>query len=253
MVVATLALPAVGFVIGLVVTLSGGGGGVFYVPVLLALGVPYTVAVPTSIATIIPTTLFGSIGHFRAGNVAWRIGSVVIGGTVIGTYCGTFLTGQVTNGTLERIFGGFLLAIAAIALLRTDDDETTQWTAGRTRQLVAIGVGIVAGVATAVFGISGTPILLPGLYLLGLGPRTVVGTSVFVILGNAIGGVFWYAELQGIDWQLVTLFGAGAAAGAVVAPEFYRYLPTNLAAGQYERIFIAILILTGAGFVLGVV
>lgn len=249
-----LTLPAVGLCIGLLVTLLGGGGGVLYLPVLVVgFGVPYKVAVPTSIATVVPTTLFGSVGHFRDGNVAWGTGLVVILGTVVGTYLGTAVAGLVANAALERVFGLFLLVVAAVSRLRDEKSESGRGVEGRLRVAVAILVGVVAGIATALFGISGTPILLPGLYLLGLSARVVVGTSVFVILGNAVGGVFWYAELRGIDWELVALFGAGTAVGALVAPRFYRYLPDEAAADGYERFFTAVAAVTGVGFLVGLV
>ncbi|SEO21084.1 hypothetical protein SAMN05216388_1009133 [Halorientalis persicus] len=252
--VGLMALPVVGFLIGALVTLFGGGGGAVYLPVLIVgFGVPYKVAVPTSIATIIPTTLFGSIGHFRDGNVAWRLGSVVVVGTIGGTYLGTQLAGLFANATLERAFGLFLLVIAGVSILRGDGLSMEQEGDRRVRAVLAIAVGVVAGIATALFGISGTPVLLPGLSLLGLSARVVVGTSVFVILGNAISGVFWYAELQGIDWRLVVLFGSGTALGAIVAPRFYRYMPEEAKVAGYETLFGTVLVLTALAFLFGLV
>lgn len=251
---ALVALPIAGLAIGLLVTLLGGGGGVFYLPVLVAVfGVPYKVAVPTSIATIIPTTLFGSVSHYRDGNVAWRTGTVVIVGTVLGTLIGTQLAGQFTNETLERAFGLFLLTIAALSALRSEDSLDTESLHAWSRGTLGISIGAVAGVATALFGISGTPILLPGLYLLGLSARVVIGTSVFVILGNAVGGVFWYSQLQGVDWRLVALFGSGTAVGALITPYFYRYLPGDTLENWYERLFDVVLLGTGAAFLFGLV
>jgi len=63
-------LPFIGFLIGLLVTLIGGGGGIFYVLLLtIFYKVDMPTAVSTSLATIIPTTFVASISHHRSGNL----------------------------------------------------------------------------------------------------------------------------------------------------------------------------------------
>ncbi len=61
-------LPLIGFLIGLMVTTLGGGGGGLYVPVLtLFFGVPIQVAVATSLATVLPTTAVGASRPLSSG------------------------------------------------------------------------------------------------------------------------------------------------------------------------------------------
>jgi uncharacterized membrane protein YfcA len=74
---------SLGVVLGAAVTLLGGGGGVWYLLVLLALDVPYRVAVPTSLATVLVTTSFGSFGHLREGRVDGRVAVAVV--AILGT------------------------------------------------------------------------------------------------------------------------------------------------------------------------
>jgi len=72
-----LFLPLFGFVIGLLVSMFGGGGGGLYVPLLtLLFNVPIQVAVATSLASIIPTTIFGAYAHHKQGNVNVPIGLI---------------------------------------------------------------------------------------------------------------------------------------------------------------------------------
>ncbi len=71
-------LPLVGFLIGLLVTTLGRGGGSLYVPILtLFFGEPPQVAVATSLATMLPTTAVGAIFHYRLGNVDIRTGLIL--------------------------------------------------------------------------------------------------------------------------------------------------------------------------------
>jgi hypothetical protein len=73
--VALTLLPAVGFLVGFLVSLVGGSGGVFYVPLLiLGFGVDPRIAVTTSLATMVPTAIIGSLSHREFGNLNVRAG-----------------------------------------------------------------------------------------------------------------------------------------------------------------------------------
>jgi hypothetical protein len=66
-------LPVLGFTIGLLVSMLGGGGGFFYVPALTLLyNLSTQLAVSTSLASIIPTTAIASLSHKRSGNLEWN-------------------------------------------------------------------------------------------------------------------------------------------------------------------------------------
>lgn len=84
-------LPLFGFVIGLLVTTLGGGGGSLYVPILTLFGVTPHVAVATSLATVLPTTAAGAYSHHRMGNIDIRKGLILGVGGIIGTLIGHML------------------------------------------------------------------------------------------------------------------------------------------------------------------
>ena len=70
-------LPFIGAAIGLLVTVFGGGGGFFYVPILtLLFHVPTQLAAATSLAATIPTVIVGSIEHYRKGNINLQAGLI---------------------------------------------------------------------------------------------------------------------------------------------------------------------------------
>ena len=72
-----IALAIIGLLIGFLVSLAGGAGGVFYVPILiLAFGVDARVAVATSLATMLPTAIIGSLSHRKEGNLNLKVGLI---------------------------------------------------------------------------------------------------------------------------------------------------------------------------------
>jgi len=102
-----------GFIAGCLVGLFGGGGGFYFVPVLsLVFQVQPQVAVATSLAAIIPTTISASISHFRQGNLDLGAGIVFGVGGLIGAWIGAYASSLVPASLLQKAFGVFMLLMA---------------------------------------------------------------------------------------------------------------------------------------------
>ena len=108
-----LAAIALGLAAGVLAGMFGVGGGILFVPTLLALGLSQHEAEATSLAAILPTVAAGVWRQRSYGNVRWRqalvIGVSSIGGTIGGVAIAEALPGHV----LRRLFALLLLAVAA--------------------------------------------------------------------------------------------------------------------------------------------
>ena len=110
---ADLAAVALGLAAGIVSGLLGVGGGVLFVPTLLALGLSQRSAEATSLLAVLPTAAVGAWRQARYGNVRWRAG-LVIGSASIGGVVGGVLVAQaLPELALRRLFALFLVAVAA--------------------------------------------------------------------------------------------------------------------------------------------
>jgi uncharacterized protein len=70
-------LPLIGFLIGMLATITGSGGGLFSPMILIIIfQIPAQIAVATSLAAGVPLSLTGTIGHYRKGNIELRTGLV---------------------------------------------------------------------------------------------------------------------------------------------------------------------------------
>jgi uncharacterized protein len=83
-------------------------------------------------------------------------------------------------------------------------------TAGLLRDALALLLGFVTGVLSALFGIGGAIVSNPGLRILGAAPLVAVGTTLPSILPGAISGTLRYRREGLIDWRLII---PAAAAG----------------------------------------
>ena len=109
---------------GVLAGMFGVGGGILFVPTLVALGLNHHDATGTSLLAIIPTVLVGTWRQSRYGNVRWRA-AVVIGVTAaVAAQGGVVLAEALSDATLRRLFAGLLVLVAAQIAWRARRAET---------------------------------------------------------------------------------------------------------------------------------
>jgi uncharacterized membrane protein YfcA len=103
---------ALGLVAGVFAGMFGVGGGILFVPTLVALGLSQHDATGTSLLAIIPTALVGTWRQARYGNVRWR-GALVIGIAAAAAAQGGAAVAEALSGpTLRKLFAGLLVVVA---------------------------------------------------------------------------------------------------------------------------------------------
>lgn len=228
-----LSLTVIGFFIGLVIITLGGGGGGFYVGVLTALfNVPPAIAASTSLATIIPTTTVGMIGHWKAGNVNFKLGSIMMVSAIIGAILGSLCSDFVPEKYYNKITGILLLVLGiqmVVGLLKNRKKENKQEKRPYKKSdfIKAVFYGILGGSLSGLVGISGTTPIVAGLMALGCNVLEVVGTSVFVLVGISTVGFLIHLGLGNVNWKLVFLLILGTSTGALLAPYILSKLNRN--------------------------
>jgi uncharacterized membrane protein YfcA len=101
-----------GLAAGLLAGLFGVGGGLVFVPALIALGLDHHEATGTSLLAIVPTVLVGTWRQFRYGNVRGRPALVIGLAAAITAQGGVVLAESLSNATLRRLFAVLLVAVA---------------------------------------------------------------------------------------------------------------------------------------------
>ena len=115
---------ALGLVAGVLAGMFGVGGGILFVPTLVALGLSQHDAIGTSLLAIIPTALVGTWRQARYGNVRWK-GAAVIGiAAAAAAQGGAALAESLSGPTLRKLFAGLLVLVAVQIAWRARRAET---------------------------------------------------------------------------------------------------------------------------------
>lgn len=194
-----------GLLIGLTLGLTGSGGSILTVPVLVYLvGHPDKVAIAESMLIVGAIALVTVIPYARSGETDW--GRVLYFGIpgVLGAFLGKLAGDHIDGSILLMIFGGIVLASATLMLLGKGRPveankgkascDAAQPDAGPNLQtlLSVMGQGIAVGFVTGLVGVGGGFLIVPALVLLGKLPmRRAVGTSLAIIALNAASGFFF--------------------------------------------------------------
>lgn len=204
-----LGLLATGAIAGLLAGLLGVGGGIVIVPVLFTVlstldvssEVRMHMAVGTSLATIIPTSIASVRSHHKRGAVDWLLFKRWLPGLIIGVGIGTWLaTTQMSGSSLATVFAVIAILVAVDLVVRDrsqvdahqSDDQSHQWIYRPFISPITAAIGTLS----AMMGIGGGTLSVPFLNGVGFPMHRAVATSAafgFVIavpatVGYILGG-----------------------------------------------------------------
>ncbi len=226
------ALVGLGLGAGFLSTLFGIGGGVLAVPVLVyGMGVDFRVATATALMGMLLHPPLGVYQHARRGAVDWRLGVLLAAGGAVGVAAGIILEPHVPVPWLKLLFACVLLTAA----WRLTAVLPALQPAAPTRAFV-LALGLLAGLASRLFGIGGGLVTVPILALLGTAMHTAIGSSLVPIFTNA--ALASAVNLRaGVDWHPAVPL----ALGAVCAATFGTAAAHGLKADPLKRLFAAAL------------
>ncbi len=109
----TYALAVVlGLAAGVLAGMFGVGGGILFVPTLLALGLSEHEAIGTSLLAILPTVLVGTWRQSRYGHGRWKAAAVIGVAAAVSAQAGVVVAQALSDATLRRLFAGLLVLVA---------------------------------------------------------------------------------------------------------------------------------------------
>ncbi len=183
---------------GVCAGLFGVGGGMVIVPVLVWIFTAYHfspevvthLAVGTSLATIVVTSISSLTAHNKRGGVRWDIWRNMALGLVIGSIVGAGVADKIDGDSLQAIIGVGALLIALKMLFFSNKEHINK---PLTPPSVQFGAGTGIGLASSIFGIGGGSLTVPFLNWAGLSMKQSVGTAAACGLPIALAGAAGFA------------------------------------------------------------
>ncbi|MDQ3997630.1 MAG: sulfite exporter TauE/SafE family protein, partial [Gemmatimonadota bacterium] len=110
---------ALGFATGVIAGLFGVGGGILFVPTLIALGLGQVEAEATSLLAILPTVAAGTWRQARYGNIDWKAAAIVGVASIVGVQAGVIVALALPEDLLRKVFALLVLGVAGQLIWRS--------------------------------------------------------------------------------------------------------------------------------------
>jgi uncharacterized protein len=234
----TLLYPSVGFGVGVLVGLTGVGGGSLMTPLLvLVFGIHPAVAVGTDLLQVSITKMAGSLVHGFRNTVDWRVVRTLASGSIPSTILTLLLLSRINiqNGAMQGIISeilGVSLVFTAICLLLRN--RLVKISAGwidrmspRQQTILTVTSGALVGflvtmtsVGAGAIGTTVLIILYPRLPM----PRLVGSDVAHAVPLTLLAGVGHWL-LGSIDWSLLTSLLSGSIPGIIIGSYMASRVP----------------------------
>ncbi len=215
-----------GFGIGALLGMLGGGGSILTVPALVYLiGQTPQAAVTTSLAIVGANSALGVLFHRTQGTLNWQVALLFGGAGMIVSYLSAGLSKLFPPTMLLVAFAGLMLAVGALMLIRRQADCEDGKPVNLAR-LLASGAGV--GLLTGILGVGGGFLIVPALVMLvGLPIQQAIGTSLVVIAMNSVAGFLGHLNGVTLDLGLIAVFVAAGVAGTFAGARLARQLQAD--------------------------
>lgn len=230
-----------GFLIGGLLGLLGGGGSILTVPALVyVIGQSPQVAVTTSLAIVGANSAMGMFFHQSQGTLNWHVALLFGGAGMVVAYLFAGISKHFSPLLLMVAFAVLMVIIGMNLLRKPREDAQTAKPASAFKILLG-GVGV--GALTGILGVGGGFLIVPSLVMLvGLPMREAVGTSLMIIAMNSLAGFLGHLDGVILDMPLIALFVGGGLGGTFAGAKLAKRLP----AARLRQAFAWFVIVLGA-------
>lgn len=248
----TAAKILIGLVVGILIGMSGIGGGVLLLPVLIfGLRIPPIVAVGSDAVFNFFTKIPAGLLHLKKGTVRRKVVMALALGSIPGSFCGVNLLmhirhvyGDGVNNFIKTTVGVLLIVIPVLLLFQQRMEDRMANRAPSTKGFAGmVLIGLVAGLLVGMTSVgSGSIIMMLLLMFYSFPPKINVGTDIVhaVVLTGVTG--FLQFRFGNVDPGLVLSLLMGSIPGGLIGSHLSARMPML----WLRRILCALLLLTGA-------
>jgi uncharacterized membrane protein YfcA len=234
---------AVGLVGGLLSGLFAIGGGIIMVPLLTTFAkLNQRVAAATSLASLIPTSIAGTITYLIADEVDLLAAGFVSVGAIVGALLGSALLKRIPLTWLRWMFIVFILLVAA-RLFFISPERGTPIDFSALIAVEYVVLGLAMGVLSALFGIGGGIIAVPALIsVFAVSDLVAKGTSLAVMVPTSAVGTYTNRRHGTVDLRIGLVLGVSAAVASVPGAALALTLSARLSSVLFGLLLVGVAI-----------
>lgn len=219
------------FVVAVLFSMLGQGGGALYTPLQVWLGIGFHEAATTSLFLIMVTSVAASLVFHKARRIDWPLAIALETVTAVGGFTGGLGSGWLSGDALSLIFAG-VIGTAAVFMIRPMKEREPGppggrrpllWhrTLGQQRYCVdmalALPFSFAAGALSGLVGVGGGLIKVPLMVMvLGVPMDIAVGSSALMVGLTASGGFAGHLVHGHWDWRLSLVLAAAVFVGGQI-------------------------------------
>ncbi|EPH33373.1 Hypothetical protein L293_0974 [Acinetobacter gyllenbergii CIP 110306 = MTCC 11365] len=253
----------IGAIAGFAAGLFGVGGGLIIVPILYIVftqmnydpNVIMHIAVGTSLATIIVTSISSVMAHHKKGAVLWPVFRNLAPGLVLGSFLGAGVADLMSGQHLQLVIGVFAVWMAYKMFRGANAVVDPNRHLPSAALQLAAGGGI--GVASAIFGIGGGSLTVPYLNRHGVVMQKAVATSAACGLPIAVAGALgfmWFGAKEQIEVPntigYVHIYAfLGISVMSFITAKFGAKVAHRLSPAMLKKCFAGLLVVVGSYFI----
>ena len=242
----------IGFCVGTLIGMTGVGGGVLLLPILIfLLHSPPIVAVGSDALFNFLTKIGSSYVHLTKGTVRKKLVLGLAVGSIPGSILGVGLLrdlrqayGNGVNTFITTTVGVLLILVPTLLLFQSQIEERVANRPPTMRSIIGVAaIGLLAGFLVGMTSVgSGSIIMMLLLLFYSFSPKVMVGTDiVHAVLLTGVTSLLHF-KMGNVDLSLVGLLVIGSIPGGVLG----SHLSTRMPVPWLRRLLCAVLLATGA-------
>jgi len=233
----------IGLLAGLFGGITGGGGGIVSIPLLVGiLKMDQHSAHGISLVALVFTGLAGAITYALNGSLDVTASLLMASTAVVTARLGARFANSLPEWRLKRSFGGYMIIIACLMLLKPYLAVQQIPLASMAKAIVLLSTGIVAGFTSGMMGVGGGAIMIPAMVLLaGFDQHIAQGTALLVMVPAGSVGAYTHWRLGNVRTSILRDMIPGVLAGTFLGGSAAH----SLSDGSLRSVFAALLVWTG--------
>ena len=227
------------FLISLVLTMVGLGGGLIFSPLFVILGFAKSEAASTSLFLNLIAAASAAYTYSRKKMVDFALAIPLIISSSLAAPIGSVINMRIDLKPF-LITMAVVLALAGVRMLISPPDEAESGSMQSSRKIIGgIGIGACIGLLGGMLGIGGGVFVVPLLiYVLKTPTKIAAASSTFIVCFSSLTGFLGYASMETINWLFILPAAVASFAGGQAGA---RIMSAKLKGKSIRIIFSVIL------------